>query len=170
MKTVVSSRDYAFYVQHTCRWPGPKVCGNTRRPNSDYCQKHINKVERARPAKEQRESDYLEARRIWGGGAPITYIYIVRRGEDGPVKIGRTKDVVKRLTELQVGSSEKLKLVASFPAPEWVEDRLHSVLTAHRLNGEWFGWCTEIELLASLIREGHMMNVMRFLIAPIVGD
>lgn len=170
MRTAISARDYALYLQHTCRWTGRKPCGNTRQPGSDFCRKHKALKERAQPAKEQRAADYLDARRIWGGGAPITYIYIVRRGEDGPVKIGRTKDVGKRLVELQVGSPDKLRLVARFPAPEWVEDRLHSVLTAHRLSGEWFSWCAEIELLVSLIREGHMMNVMRFLIAPIDGD
>ena len=170
MKTAVTARDYALYVQHTCRWPGLPTCGKTRRVGSDYCIKHLKRIDKERPAKEQRESDYLDARRIWGGGAPITYIYIVRRGEDGPVKIGRTKDIKKRISALQISSPDKLRVVAQFPAPEWVEDRLHSVLTSHRLSGEWFAWCAEIELLVSLIREGHMLNVMRFLIAPIEGD
>ena len=172
MKLAISARDYAVFAGQICRFQknGHFICAKTKTAGSEFCRSHARKMEREAPAREKRLGDYLKARQLWGGSSPITYIYIARRGEDGPAKIGRSKCPEKRMQALQNASAEKINLLAQFPAPEWVEDRLHGVFKARRLEGEWFDWCAELEMLVSLIREGHMRNVMHFLILPLDGD
>ena len=56
------------------------------------------------------------------------------------IKIGRSKYPEKRLKQLQTGSSNRLKLIASFEGWGWRERTLHDRLKQWRVrnNGEWF--------------------------------
>jgi hypothetical protein len=56
------------------------------------------------------------------------------------IKIGRSKDPVKRLKQLQTGNPNKLKLIASFEGLGWKEKIIHEHLSMHRLEGEWFSY------------------------------
>lgn len=74
--------------------------------------------------------------------APL--VYVVQRGDDGPVKIGhisRVDRLVRRLKEIQTGCAEPLVvrrlLVPAVPARE-VEEMLHDWFAQYRLEGEWF--------------------------------
>jgi hypothetical protein len=53
-------------------------------------------------------------------------------------KIGRAKDVQKRLKQLQTGSAIKLRLVHTFKGLGHKEKSLHEELQKWRQSGEWF--------------------------------
>ncbi|NDG32975.1 GIY-YIG nuclease family protein [bacterium] len=67
------------------------------------------------------------------------FIYVIGP-EDGPFKIGITKDVKTRLRELQVGCWFKIKVhfILESIDPRHTEEIVHSFLSQYRLNGEWF--------------------------------
>lgn len=75
-------------------------------------------------------------------------IYFIQEGEDGPVKIGYSKEnCERRLSSLQTGNPRQLTLAAvrtgahGMPAKE---RELHDRFAAHRIRGEWFEPCDEI--------------------------
>ncbi len=55
-------------------------------------------------------------------------------------KIGITKDITKRIQQLQTGCAERILYVDSFNSPkaEKDEQRIHQELDQYRLRGEWF--------------------------------
>ena len=71
-----------------------------------------------------------------------SFIYIIASTEDGPVKIGFSKDPERRLKALQTGSAQKLNLyhVEPFESDDikLVEDMLHQENRFRRCGGEWF--------------------------------
>jgi len=68
--------------------------------------------------------------------------YIVLNPKTASVKIGSSSDPLKRLKQLQTGSSEKLHLLgfwAFVTGGATLEAELHSVLSRHRIgSSEWF--------------------------------
>lgn len=66
------------------------------------------------------------------------YIYFIRAGDEGgPVKIGRTRDVLRRLAALQTASSETLHLVGFVQGDASTERVLHEEFKEDMLRGEW---------------------------------
>lgn len=112
-----------------------KGCGNASHPSIRYCfdcrQKVVDQAL-------QRFPEPPEGR-VW--------IYFIRSGEDGPIKIGQARDPEDRLICLQTGSAERLTIeTAMLGAPE-VEFRLHRKFAEHRIRGEWFQPAPEIQAL-----------------------
>ncbi len=66
------------------------------------------------------------------------YVYFVQQGEDGPIKIGLSVDPEKRLSSLQVSTSEPLYLRAATPGDWSVEEGLHQHFAHLHIQGEWF--------------------------------
>ena len=66
------------------------------------------------------------------------YIYFVQMGFVGPVKIGYTKNIDKRISSLQTASPYKLNLLCVMPGTEDYEKDIHAGLDEIRLEGEWF--------------------------------
>lgn len=69
---------------------------------------------------------------------PRSWVYFIRRGEDGPIKIGWSKSPTSRLAQLQTGHDMRLHLLATAPGGQWEESNLHRLFCASRLMGEWF--------------------------------
>lgn len=73
----------------------------------------------------------------------IMFLYFLRAGNRGAIKIGIAKDVKKRIDELQVGNAFQLNLLATIPcdcrdqALE-LERRIHAFFKRQRIRGEWF--------------------------------
>ena len=65
-------------------------------------------------------------------------IYFVRAGEEGPVKIGRTKDVERCISALQTSHFAKLTVIRTLDAPGWVEGWLHDLFAPLHVHGGWF--------------------------------
>ena len=68
------------------------------------------------------------------------YVYLICNPVEDTYKIGRTKDVKKRLKQLQTGCSAKLHVVNSHPTnyPVQLEQMLHVRYKNKRLINEWF--------------------------------
>lgn len=71
-------------------------------------------------------------------------IYFIQRGDDGPVKIGFTNDIRKRLRGLQTGHDVRLILRRAFDGSEVDERKLHARFAGCRLQGEWFAPTADI--------------------------
>jgi hypothetical protein len=67
------------------------------------------------------------------------FVYVIQ-DESGLCKIGRTRDVAKRIRALSTGSSSELKLIASWPCSDAgeYESMLHQAWSEVRVRGEWF--------------------------------
>jgi hypothetical protein len=73
-------------------------------------------------------------------GPADLFVYFIRADEHGPIKIGHSTNVEKRLEQLQTGSSHPLRLLAKFKhdRAKEIEKSLHSAFADLRLEGEWF--------------------------------
>jgi hypothetical protein len=65
-------------------------------------------------------------------------VYFVRRGIDGPVKIGTSVDPQQRLRQLQTACAEKLVLLGTVAGGATLERSIHEFCSAFRMEGEWF--------------------------------
>ena len=65
-------------------------------------------------------------------------LYFVRMGDEGPIKIGRSKDVSKRIKGLQVGSPMWVEKLAVLPGEGPHERVWHKAFADHKMRGEWF--------------------------------
>lgn len=65
-------------------------------------------------------------------------------GAEGPVKIGSTVDVVKRLATLQTAHPQPLSVLATSRGGIAVEREYHQRFAAFRLRGEWFERAPEV--------------------------
>lgn len=65
--------------------------------------------------------------------------YAIANHSRGAVKIGRSVDVERRISELQCASPERLLLMGTIDGDH--EDRIHEALAAYRCSGEWFVMC-----------------------------
>lgn len=68
------------------------------------------------------------------------YVYVIQDVETHRLKIGISSDPVRRLKQLQTGSSGLLRIVAAKEAPNRFKDEsiVHNACSQHRLHGEWF--------------------------------
>lgn len=57
---------------------------------------------------------------------------------DGPIKIGRTADLPRRLKTLSLANAAPLHVWAAVDRAPSVELEYHRRFSAHRLHGEWF--------------------------------
>jgi hypothetical protein len=67
------------------------------------------------------------------------HLYFVQANVTGAIKIGRSKDVLKRMAQLQVGCPQRLKLLLRLENQGHIERHLHQRLAHHRIrqrNGE----------------------------------
>lgn len=71
------------------------------------------------------------------------YVYFIRAGHDGPIKIGKAKNVDARIKELQIGNHRKLNLLYTLKAKSernafYIEKQFHKMFGSKRIHGEWF--------------------------------
>lgn len=73
-------------------------------------------------------------------------IYFARAGDDGPIKIGKSKNPIGRLAGLRTASAASVQLMAVMAGDEDEEEHIHKRFAADRLRGEWFR--PSVELLS----------------------
>ena len=89
-------------------------------------------------------------------------VYFIQEGifrGEGPIKIGYSRNVESRLTNLQMGSSKELFLLGTLRGGRELEGKLHSRFNEYRLRGEWFSWCETFyrDILRLLVLEKHKL-------------
>lgn len=67
----------------------------------------------------------------------IGFVYFIRSGLRGPIKIGNALNPIGRLVDLQIGNPEKLYLLGCIPGDIRVEAAILEDLRAYNLRGEW---------------------------------
>jgi hypothetical protein len=68
----------------------------------------------------------------------VVCLYVIQQGEDGPIKIGISRNPRERLRQLQTAHAGRLELRRVFRMRD-VERALHRMLgQAGQFNGEWF--------------------------------
>jgi Meiotically up-regulated gene 113 len=88
-------------------------------------------------------STFLQTRLVseaefWTAFHEIGAIYFIRDINADAIKIGYSRDPAKRLSNLQVGSSGRLKLIGVVSAAQEIERVVHRQLTEGHIRGEWF--------------------------------
>lgn len=69
----------------------------------------------------------------------MSAVYFVRIGDDGPVKIGFTREgPAKRIAQLQQSCPWKLRMMGFVAGSKHHERALQERLQKHRMEGEWF--------------------------------
>ena len=79
-----------------------------------------------------------------------SFVYFIG-GDDGLIKIGRSRNPEARAAELQTGSPVPLRVLASVSGDSRLEAQYHRRFADFRVRGEWFERCptllNEIEIL-----------------------
>jgi hypothetical protein len=83
-------------------------------------------------------------------------IYFIQAGNNGPIKIGIAKNPSKRLSQLQVGATEELRLLGVMNGTEQHENDIHHQFAVHRVRGEWFS--PTPELLTYIATQSDTLN------------
>lgn len=84
-----------------------------------------------------------------------TWVYIMQAGGDGPIKIGVTDNLVKRLRGVQTGNHERVVLLAAAAGGRKDEIALQAALGLHRIHLEWFRWNLITKTATQRIRQGQ---------------
>lgn len=93
-------------------------------------------------------------------------VYFIQAHQSKRVKIGSTSDPQTRLSTLQIGSPEKLRLIGTIPCHDSTEARsreseLHRLFKRVGIHGEWFDF--DDELIDYLIRWGWVSESFKAL-------
>ncbi|WP_373886334.1 GIY-YIG nuclease family protein [Sphingobium sp. CFD-2] len=82
-------------------------------------------------------------------------VYFIQRGEDGPIKIGFTRNLKRRLGDFAVSIPEPVHLRLAIRGSRDVERHYHATFAAHRIMGEWFKPSKEIlDAIRCMAQEG----------------
>jgi len=68
----------------------------------------------------------------------VPMVYFIEAPSIKLIKIGRTQDVKKRISELQVGSPVPLRLLGVVPGDSAMEKQIQDKFKHLRKHGEWF--------------------------------
>lgn len=73
-------------------------------------------------------------------------VYFVQSGDDGPIKIGWTQDIERRIAELQTANAHPLQLLGEVPGTLRDEAAMHARFGHLRMEAEWFRNSLEIQV------------------------
>lgn len=103
--------------------------------------------------------------KMWKPRCGEAFIYAIRAGRCGPIKIGRTRSHPRqRLRTLQTGCPDRLELLGFYVGHASDEDTRHEGIEAThpdaRMSGEWFWPCDEVRAQArSIAALGRMQSI-----------
>ena len=71
------------------------------------------------------------------------YVYFIRAGNSGAIKIGMAANIDRRMEVLQTGNAFKLHVIALIPCDcreqaLHIEQMIHKFFAKQRIRGEWF--------------------------------
>ena len=76
-------------------------------------------------------------------------VYFARRTSDGAIKIGHSRNVIKRLTDLSYINKSKVELISTIPGGSVVERRIHHMFSDDLIGFEWFRPSLRLEEFAT---------------------
>jgi hypothetical protein len=76
-------------------------------------------------------------------GTP-TFVYFIQEGDEGPIKIGFSRNVQERIKALQTGHAQPLRLLHAMRGTLDDEQRLHRRFARLRIQNEWFAPAPEL--------------------------
>jgi hypothetical protein len=85
-------------------------------------------------------------------------LYFIQSGDDGPIKIGLSKNIRARLNQLQTSHHESLSVIGICRGGYFEERHLHKTFAAFHMKGEWF--VPDIKIL-EYISEHSLIKVSR---------
>lgn len=111
--------------------PKTGVWWHAKNEHPSWVRGRVKKVE---PVTYMRElpPELRDPEEVWGS------VYFVSAGEGGPIKIGWSQDVSRRIEELQTANAHKLVLLATLKGTMADEARCHDLFRQHRMQSEWF--------------------------------
>lgn len=76
------------------------------------------------------------------------FVYLIRCSENSNYKIGTTKNIQKRIKELQTGNAEQLYLIDKYESDNAfkIEKALHNFFSHKKKINEWFDFGIEDEI------------------------
>ncbi len=83
------------------------------------------------------------------------YVYFIQAGDGGPVKIGWTRVLLRRLGNLQTGNHQKLRVIGWFGGSQADEATVHGYFSPDCIRGEWFDWSMGLEWFARSAESDH---------------
>ena len=91
------------------------------------------------------------------------YIYFIRSGVRGPIKIGIAKNVDKRLSDLQCANPYELSLITKVKCDSrrhalYLEKRLHKMFSHKHLRGEWFNGNIQLKKADEFLSLNHIQK------------
>lgn len=67
-----------------------------------------------------------------------SFVYFAQDDVTGLIKIGRSRNVTRRIAHLRWETKHPIRLLISTPGGSDAETALHDQFTSHRVHGEWF--------------------------------
>lgn len=86
----------------------------------------------------QELKEWLENKNVKPKTENIDDLYLILDEDANHLKIGRSRNVKSRLSQLQIANSHKLKLLYSIPKKGYLEKEIHDVFNDLKVKGEWF--------------------------------
>lgn len=80
----------------------------------------------------------------------VAQVYFIQEGEDGPIKVGHTKNIDSRFKTLQTAHHRPLRILLLLDGDSELEESLHQKFRHLHIHGEWY--MPDVELL-DFIRE-----------------
>jgi hypothetical protein len=88
----------------------------------------------------------------------VVLVYAIQAGKEGPIKFGVARNPLSRLSTLQTGNHEPLRLVVAVNLKDCRERQIHYWLREERLRGEWFSGPKTTNVLSDLKTRARCVN------------
>ncbi|QTH19613.1 GIY-YIG nuclease family protein [Rhizorhabdus wittichii] len=109
----------------------------------------LSAIERPKPPRPPRRKPKVLS------GQPYVYFIGERRG---PVKIGTSNDVMRRLCDMQVSYPRRLSVLAVTPGGADIERMYHQHFAGDRMSGEWFRRTPALMAEMKRLRDANLSN------------
>jgi hypothetical protein len=87
----------------------------------------------------------MSSRRRFSPALDAFKVYFIEAVGLNVIKIGYARDIGERIRKLRPGCPAPLRLLGTAPGGLSAEQEFHRTLAAHRIHGEWFRRCPELE-------------------------
>lgn len=127
---------HAFDLEKAVHSTSMKGLNYLRGVREDY--KLWARSQKAFDAGEELVLSFNEKIRLGRTISECTNVYFVLDDKVPRIKIGRSKDVGRRLSGLRAEHGKHLNVITAVRCPPGIETYLHDLLAAHCVGGEWF--------------------------------